>query len=740
MLRRPRFAPHCRIEVVGSTVYVLSEAGAIALNGRAYTALAPLLNGDLTLAEVVAALDGVLSPLEVHGVLMRLGGRGLLCEGDEPSAANSAAFWTAQDADPVDVRARLHQTYVTVRDVGVAFEKDLVHALERAGVRVWQEGAHPGLVIVVTDDYSRPELGEWNTSFLDTGQPWMLVKATGIDPWIGPVLVPGVTGCWRCLADRLEANRPVTTMIRRELNKPVVTPPDASLPTTSAAVLQLAATYAARRLAVGATELDGLLRTLDVKALSTAAHTVVRRPQCPACGEVGVPTPTRVHLCPRPKVTTADGGHRARSASSTLRRLEPHLSAITGVVGTLRRWEATSEFIHVYAATHPFGWAPRKDAEWGRGTVEASFGKGASDIQARISAASEAIERYSGLFTGTERRRRARYQDVAQDAVHPNAILHFSKRQLVQRDEWNARHSMYAWVPEPFQEDEPVEWTAAWSLTEEREKYLPTAYCYYGYPVVDGHDFCRADSNGCASGASLEDALLQAFLELVERDSVALWWYNRAPRPALDLGTISDSFVSGLILAYSDLGRTLWVLDVTSDLGIPSFVAVSRRTDLKNRGDEVIQGYGCHLDPQIALHRALTEMNQMLLLVERQPGADDPDNRYWFTQATIANQPYLAPGPASPLPLPRGAAPWSNDLRDDIRWCVDLLARRGMEMLVLDQTQPDIDIPVVRVVVPGLRHFWPRFAPGRLYDVPAELGWVAQPLRESELNPLPISS
>ena len=61
-----------------------------------------------------------------------------------------------------------------------------------------------------------------------------------------------------------------------------------------------------------------------------------------------------------------------------------------------------------------------------------------------------------------------------------------------------------------------------------------------------------------------------------------------------------------------------------------------------------------------------------------------------------------------------------------------------MEFLVLDQTRPDIGVPVVKVMVPGLRHFWPRFAPGRLYEVPVQMGWQVEPTPESELNRLPM--
>jgi len=61
-----------------------------------------------------------------------------------------------------------------------------------------------------------------------------------------------------------------------------------------------------------------------------------------------------------------------------------------------------------------------------------------------------------------------------------------------------------------------------------------------------------------------------------------------------------------------------------------------------------------------------------------------------------------------------------------------------MEFLVLDQTRPDIGMPVVRVIVPGMRHFWARFAPGRLYDVPVSLGHRTHPLLEADLNPTPV--
>ena len=56
-------------------------------------------------------------------------------------------------------------------------------------------------------------------------------------------------------------------------------------------------------------------------------------------------------------------------------------------------------------------------------------------------------------------------------------------------------------------------------------------------------------------------------------------------------------------------------------------------------------------------------------------------------------------------------------------------------MLVLDQTRTDVGLPVVKVIIPGMRSFWARFGPGRLYTVPVELEWLGESREETELNP-----
>jgi ribosomal protein S12 methylthiotransferase accessory factor len=79
-----------------------------------------------------------------------------------------------------------------------------------------------------------------------------------------------------------------------------------------------------------------------------------------------------------------------------------------------------------------------------------------------------------------------------------------------------------------------------------------------------------------------------------------------------------------------------------------------------------------------------------------------------------------------------------DDLLSDLTLAEDLLKARDLELLVLDQTRPDLQLPVVKVIVPGMRSFWARFAPGRLFDVPAALGRVPRPTHYGELNPIPL--
>jgi ribosomal protein S12 methylthiotransferase accessory factor len=189
------------------------------------------------------------------------------------------------------------------------------------------------------------------------------------------------------------------------------------------------------------------------------------------------------------------------------------------------------------------------------------------------------------------------------------------------------------------------------------------------------------------------------------------------------------------------MNRDLRILDLTSDLGIPAFAAVSRRLD--HPVEDPLIGFGAHIEPRLGALRALTECNQFLPGVfERDESGntsyffDDPETVDWFKNATFASDPYLVPAPDRPISDVRTMNDLSSgDIAVEITACVDLMANAGLEVFVLDQSRPDLDIKVAKVIVPGLRHFWRRLGPGRLYEVPLAMGHFDQMLVEEQLNP-----
>jgi ribosomal protein S12 methylthiotransferase accessory factor len=397
----------------------------------------------------------------------------------------------------------------------------------------------------------------------------------------------------------------------------------------------------------------------------------------------------------------------------------------------------------IFAADHNFSDVYDERFFLKQGLRRRSGGKGKSIEQARVSALAESLERYCGVFDGTEPRVRATFQELGTAAIHPNACMGYSDTQYAEREALNEKVNKARWVPESFREDVEIEWTPLWSLSAEEMRYLPTSFCYYGYKNPDPL-FARADSNGCAAGSVMEEAVLQGMLELIERDAVALWWYTSLRRPAVDLETFDDPYVAGVCRHYNELRREVWALDITSDIGVPTFAALSRRVDKAE--EDIIYGFGAHLDPSVALTRALTELNQALEAVPTANGPESsrtyrasPEAIHWWRTVKTADASYLVPDlELAPRRLQDFNDLASNDLRQDIVTCGELTARRGIEIFVLDQTRPDVGFSVARVVAPGLRHFWPRFGPGRLYDVPLREGWIPRPLCERELNPFSV--
>jgi ribosomal protein S12 methylthiotransferase accessory factor len=740
MLIRPRFRPHFHVEVVpGEGVLLLSGTRQSLLRGRLYELVVPWLDGR-TADDVCAQVRAEASPAEVYYALTQLERKEYLCEEEPALPAGQAALWSSQQITPATAVQRLAQRTVVVSAFGVE-AGPFRHLLESLHVRLADDGPPD---VVLTDSALRGELQACNAAALRDGRSWLLVKPTGRQIWIGPLFRSGTTGCWECLAQRLRCNLPVTAYLQeRNGHAEAVVQDRAATPATLQVGWGLAANAVASWVVRGELpDLEGKLQTLDLPTWRLQTHALVRLPFCPACGAGGKRTFEPPALAHGKKTYTSDGGHRVVPPEETLARNGHHVSSITGAVPVLERAAPESGgVLHVYMAGSNSARPSRSLGQLRADLRTMNAGKGTSDVQARASALGEGLERYSGVFRGDEPRRAARQANLGGAAVPLNDCLLFSERQYRERNARNAGCSRFRFIPVPFDPEMEIEWSPVWSMTRREVRYLPTAFCYYDYQQPCEQTYCVACSNGCAAGNTLEEAILHGFLELVERDAVALWWYNRVRRPGVDLASFGEPYLDRLRAFLQKHGRDLWVLDLTTDLGIPVYASITRRTD--GPAEQIMPGFGAHLDPKVALLRAVTEMNQMLsspLLGMPQKGAEkepvDPETAHWLKTATTANQPYLLPAEGTLRTAASHPLVWTDDVADDVRACQALVERAGMEMLVLDQTRPEVGLPVAKVIVPGLRHFWPRLAPGRLYACPVRLGWLARPLAEEELNPI----
>ncbi len=555
------------------------------------------------------------SAAEVHYALAELEKWGYLVEPNDEVPPHSAAYWEQLQESGGDASRRLAHSRVGVVTCGGIpsdFQTTVVRAFESLGVVAGPD--EPEMNVVITDDYLREELAALNDEALSSGTPYLLVKPIGTRPWVGPLVDPHRTACWECLAVRLRDNRSIERFVLRHQarSSPLVTS-RAALATTLDAAVQIAVTEAGKWLATRHAAVEGTLLTVDTVAWDIEHHLVTRRPQCPACGKPPNPSsePVALALTSRSKAFTADGGHRTCSPDETIRTYQRHVSSVTGAVTGLKRMNSgPDDVLHAYSAGHNFALGNSNISLLRKSLRSNSGGKGTTDVQAKASAMCEALERYSGVYRGDEPRRRATFADMGGLALRPNECMLYSEAQFRDRATVNRQERKYQFVPARFDEEMEIDWTPLWSISEGSFKYLPTAYLYYGYndalglDVRYGSGFAWADSNGNAAGNTLEEAILQGFMEVVERDSVALWWFSRVKRPRVDLASFDEPYFAALQEGLERRGRAMWVLDITSDLGIPSFAAVSRRVD--STDEQVVVGFGAHFEARLAALRALT--------------------------------------------------------------------------------------------------------------------------------------
>lgn len=261
---------------------------------------------------------------------------------------------------------------------------------------------------------------------------------------------------------------------------------------------------------------------------------------------------------------------------------------------------------------------------------------------------------------------------------------------------------------------------------------LPADLCLRRPPERRAVAPIGALSAGVAAGPTFEAAALRAILELCERDAAALWWLGgRRPR-SLPLEHPAVRLAVELVAALrrTETRRRTALLDITTDIAVPAVAAVSVAAD----GRGLACGVAARLDAAAAARAAILEMCQMELAApvaaakrsERGDAGLNAADRRHLERAGFAAEscPLLWPG----SPAPATSETPAPDAAAALAALAARLGRNGIPVFLVDMTRPEIGVPVVRAVAPGLQPFGadartPRLAAARAAadaaDVPA---------------------
>src|SRR5262249_29100612 len=207
-----QFAPNFTVYLLPPDVVCLySEDRKFFLHGELYFALASAIGADgKSIRDLVRSLDPPFPAAKIREAMTRLLDRRYLLPASRSSAGTVAAYWASLGLAPESAQRNLQNCRVNIQSIDVEGAKELRAALAALGVRVATRS--PDLTVTLVGDYLDKRLVDLNQRHLSDRTSWLLVQPSGIFPLVGPVLNPGKSACWRCLADRMRRNREIKGM------------------------------------------------------------------------------------------------------------------------------------------------------------------------------------------------------------------------------------------------------------------------------------------------------------------------------------------------------------------------------------------------------------------------------------------------------------------------------------------------------------------------------------------------
>jgi ribosomal protein S12 methylthiotransferase accessory factor len=363
---------------------------------------------------------------------------------------------------------------------------------------------------------------------------------------------------------------------------------------------------------------------------------------------------------------------RSKSPEETLAFIES-LTKIAGITRVADITDLDRIKIPVYSCIRPTA---------AEGAISVYNGKGGTESEARVAGIMEGIERYSA-------------EAIPRDLV----MMSYDILSLTE----NTINPVDLILPKNVDPHVKLPWVDVWDIANNCSCKVPLCAVTHPSPHHIPSLF-RSNSNGIAAGNTREEAIFYALTELIERDAWSLVEITHTTGPVV---TGLTGAAAEMLAKFTSAGVEITLKDITSDIGIPTIAAVA--DDVIFRDPRLLTiGMGTHTDPEIAVIRALSEVAQSRATqihgaredttIAEFRGIMGYDrvkrmNAYWFRANEECNLSEVT-GCATP------------DFQTDILAIVDRLRVARLDrVLVADLTDSNLNVPVVRAIVPGLECF-----------------------------------
>lgn len=370
------------------------------------------------------------------------------------------------------------------------------------------------------------------------------------------------------------------------------------------------------------------------------------------------------------------GTHRAINPSQTISKVENKLKK-AGVTRVTEITHLDRVGIPVYSAIRPSA----QD-----GAVSIYAGKGATTEQAKASAMMEAFERYS-----------AEKQDIDQNKIIKGTFNEME----------NALKPSSLILPRRLQknpDETRLEWIESINIKTEEKILIPANAVYHPYQTNEESHIFKSNTNGLASGNIIEEAVFHGMTEVIERDAWSLFETYKK-RVEINASKSDNSIITDILKRFHDVGIDIKLIDLTADISVHTVAAVADDTVLKDPA-LLTMGVGTHLDPEIAVIRALTEVAQsratqihgtredtVRATFMRKAGYERMKriNSHWFGETDQS------------INIKSMKNRCSSSFKKDIEITIKQLQKCGIEdVLFVDLTRKEVEIPVARIIIPGL--------------------------------------